>query len=120
MDSLQSGKDISAADRRIEGYESHFIRFILRDQLYSAMKAFKPHSVLISYSGKTQVENDHFLEMMQEIVKICPKVTFFPNLTSALLEHSDYKATEATRSIGRGIIAREDESSIAMRIDNFY
>lgn len=56
----------------------------MRDHIFSAIKAFKPHSVLISYTAQLQLENEHFLEMMQEIVKICHKVTFFPNFTPAL------------------------------------
>lgn len=48
------------------------------------MKNFRPHSLFLSYTGRINIENEHFIEMMQELVKICPKVILFPNYTNAL------------------------------------
>ncbi len=55
----------------------------MRDQLYNAMRNYKPSIIIISYSGKLNIHNDHYLEIMQELIKIQPKIIFFPNLTSA-------------------------------------
>lgn len=37
----------------------------MRDQIYNAMRNYKPSIILLSYSGKLNLTNEHFLEIMQ-------------------------------------------------------
>jgi hypothetical protein len=85
MANLRSEKEPAEPYRDIEPYESHFIRFMLRDHLFSEMHRFRPTQIVVSYSGRLNIENDHWLELIQELSKICNRVLFFPNFTIALV-----------------------------------
>lgn len=65
MDNLRSNKEPAEENKNIEPYESSFIRFLMRDHLYSEMLKFKAQTIIISYSGKISIENEHFTEIMQ-------------------------------------------------------
>ena len=59
---------------------------MLRDHLYSEMLRFRPTTILLSYSGRIVLDNDHFLEIVQELSKVCNRVVLFPNFTTALVK----------------------------------
>lgn len=41
---------------------------------------------MISYSGRIHIEDNHFVEIIQELTKIANyKLIFYPNLTSAFV-----------------------------------
>ena len=60
------------------------MRFLLRDHLFAEMRQFMPNIIILSYSGRIHIENDHFVEIMQELSKISPRVILYPNLSSHL------------------------------------
>lgn len=81
----------------------------MRDQIYNAMRNYKPSIILLSYSGKLNLTNEHFLEIMQQLIKVQPKIVFFPNLTSAFHERAYTNSfTRITQSIGKGVIHSEE------------
>ena len=61
--------------------ESYLVRFLMRDHLYGEIMKFRPQMVMISYSGRIKIEDQHFVEMMQEIGKV-GKVMLFNHLGS--------------------------------------
>lgn len=71
----------------IESHESHFIRFVIKDFLLNQIREFNPTIILISYSGRLQLLDAHFVELMQEFTKIANyKLLFYPNLTTSFLK----------------------------------
>lgn len=69
-----------------EHYESYLIRFLMRKYLYVQIQKFKPTHVIISYSNRIIIEDNHFVEMIQELTNIAKnKVMLFPNFTSSFI-----------------------------------
>ena len=46
-------------------YASYFVWFIIRDFLYDDIRKFNPNMILISYSGKVNIRDEHFIKMTQ-------------------------------------------------------
>lgn len=69
-----------------EHYESYLIRFLMRKYLYGQIQKFKPTHVIISYSNRIIIEDNHFVEMIQELTNIAKnKLMLFPNFTSSFI-----------------------------------
>jgi hypothetical protein len=70
----------------MESHESHLIRFLIKDFVLNQIREFNPTMIIVSYSGRLQILDSHFVEIMQELTKIANyKLIFFPNLTNSFI-----------------------------------
>ena len=68
-------------------YASYFIWFLIRDFVGEDIKKFNPGYIVVSYSGRIQIIDEHFVRIMQELcLASSRKVLFYPNFTSELAE----------------------------------
>lgn len=59
----------------------------MRKYLYSQIKIFQPTHIIISYSNRIIIEDNHFVEMVQELTNISKcKIMFFPNFTTSFVD----------------------------------
>ena len=67
----------------IDASESHLIYQIMWYFMINQIREFNPTLIMVSYSGRLKIQNNHFVEIMQELTKLANyKLLFFPNLTA--------------------------------------
>lgn len=70
-------------DDTIEVYESFVILQIFKYFLVNQIKEFGANYIIVSHSGRLNIEDSHFVEIMQELTKLSHyKIVYFPNLST--------------------------------------
>ncbi len=55
----------------------------MRDFIINQIREFNPSYIMISYSGRLTIEDNHFVEMVQELTKVGNyKLVMYPNMTT--------------------------------------
>ena len=66
---------------------SYFIWFLLKDFVGDNINKFNPHYIVVSYSGRINILDEHFTRIIQGLCSSCSrKVLFFPNFSTELVE----------------------------------
>lgn len=63
--------------------------------MYSQIQKFRPSHIVISYSNRINIEEPHFVEMIQELTNLVRyKLVFFPNFTTSFLDEIKLQSEE--------------------------
>ncbi len=54
----------------IEFYESTFVKFMMEEIVISHLREYNPSMIVLSYSGKINIDNDYFVEMVKQLAVI--------------------------------------------------
>lgn len=70
-------------DDTIDVYESFLILQIFKYFLINQIKEFGGSYIIVSHSGRLNIEDSHFVQIMQELTKLSHyKIVYYPNLST--------------------------------------
>lgn len=72
-------------DDTIKVYESFVILQIFKYFLVNQIKEFGANYIIVSHSGRLNIEDSHFVEIMQELTKLTIQNCLFPQLVHQIL-----------------------------------